>query len=150
MSYPLSKPTEFFESVIDHHIASESAIWKGMTIMVAVCCVFTLIVAGMNYGRYGYLPSLDFFWAPFVMLFLWMTHVRLSRIRNEKWKYQITIFGYPITTQYFDRIDWEQNGKIFSILGSCNGVVRKTAIFVEASSEHKKWIDYVIQMNEKR
>jgi hypothetical protein len=141
----MSSSESHSSNLITHHIATESVVWKGMTIFLGLCCVFALLVGFMSFGRYGYAPSIEFFWAPISLLLLWKTNVLMGKVDANQWRYQIRLFGYPLTTKHFSNIYWEANGKICSLNGTLEGKPYKTAIFVQNNSEHKAWIDKIIE-----
>lgn len=131
---------------ITHHIASEHAIYKSGTLFVGLCVVFTLLVSTMSIGRYGYAPSLDFFWAPVVLIVFWQLKADIEIVTNAGYIYSITWLGITLKKERFSRMEWKSVGKISVLQGEKNGRLINTIITIEKGNAKQVYLEKLIKL----
>lgn len=104
----------------DMHIkfqpAFEHPVGFAATIFLSVCSLFAMGVGILNFGRYGYLPPIDFFWSCLVLLVLINIKVSLEQEGNC-WSYTVSLFRKKFINKKFDTIELIQTGKICTVFG---------------------------------
>lgn len=118
---------------ISHHIATEHAVYKSVTVFLGLCSVFALLVGGMNFGRYGYAPTLDFFWSPIALLLFWQLSASITH-KHGLFVYKLTLGQWVLSEHVFKSVEWSSAGKIKHLIGFDGGRWTTTAISIEQSS----------------
>lgn len=129
---------------VSHHVATENALLKAMTMFLVTCCIFTLLVAGMSWGRYGYGPSLDFYWAPIALLVFWQWECVVEVKSNKSIIYRVVWMGYTIRTRHFETINWVKSGKLQTLHGVSKEGQTKTMFCIEADNLKQMMIDKMV------
>ena len=132
---------------IRHHIASEHAVYKSGAIFIGLCVIFTLIVSIMSFGRYGYLPSLDFFWAPLALILFWQWKAEVEILDSGEYEYTIKWFGLTLKKVNFTDMDWIDIGKISVLRGKRNEKWSNTIISLEKGNNKQLYLEKMIQLN---
>lgn len=131
---------------IKHHIATEHAVYKSGAIFLGMCVIFTLIVSIMSLGRYGYLPSIDFFWAPVALVLFWQWRAEVEILKTGGYQYTLKWFGVTLKKIKFTDMDWVDLGKIAVLRGKRNNQWQNTIISLEKGNNKQVYLEKLFNL----
>lgn len=112
---------------IKYSPAFENPIGIAITIFLTFCSMFALGIGLLSFGRYGYTPPFDFYWSFWALILHWNVKIELKQVAQE-WVYDIYLFNFKCFSKTFTELAFLQNGKMFNVIGTFNGLTHKTLI----------------------
>jgi hypothetical protein len=101
----------------------------------------------MSLGRYGYLPSIDFFWAPAALILFWQWKAQVEISQAGGYQYTLKWFGVTLKKVEFTDMDWIDLGKIAVLRGKHDGNWKNTIISLEKGTNKQVYLAKLVNLS---